>query len=78
MDGSVSDENSSFKMLELSFSSKLDWGSYIVSIYKTEMVCISVGPSCDVFLKPLSHQRNVASLGPFYRYYVGRSGVVLG
>ena len=26
---------SSFKMLGLSFSSKLDWGSYIISIAKT-------------------------------------------
>ena len=28
----ILDEKSSFKMLGLSFSSKLDWGSYIVSI----------------------------------------------
>ena len=35
MDGSVLDEKSSFKMLELTFSSKLDWGSYIISIAKT-------------------------------------------
>ena len=35
MDGSVLDEKTSFKMLELTFSSKLDWGSYIVSIAKT-------------------------------------------
>ena len=32
MDGSVLEENSSFKMLGLTFSSKLDWGSYIISI----------------------------------------------
>ena len=31
MDGSV-EEKSSFKMLRLTFSSKLDWGSYIISI----------------------------------------------
>ena len=30
MDGSVLEEKSSFKMLRLTFSSKLDWGSYIV------------------------------------------------
>ena len=30
MDGSVFEEKSPFKMLRLSFSSKLDWGSYIV------------------------------------------------
>ena len=35
MDGSVLEEKSSFKMLELTFSSKLDWGSYIISIAKT-------------------------------------------
>ena len=35
VDGSLLEEKSSFKMLELSFSSKLDWSSYIVSIAKT-------------------------------------------
>ena len=35
MNGSVLEEKSSFKMLGLTFSSKLDWGSYIVSIAKT-------------------------------------------
>ena len=35
MDRSVLEEISSFKMLRLTFSSKLDWGSYIVSIAKT-------------------------------------------
>ena len=35
MAGSVLDKRSSFKMLGLSFSSKLDWGSYISSIAKT-------------------------------------------
>ena len=35
MDGSVLEEKSSFKMLGLTFSSKLDWGSYIISIAKT-------------------------------------------
>ena len=34
-DGSVLEEKSSFKMLGLTFSSKLDWGSYIISIAKT-------------------------------------------
>ena len=31
MGGSILDEKSSFKMLGLTFSSKLDWGSYIIS-----------------------------------------------
>ena len=35
MNGSVLDEKSSFKMLGLTFSSKLDWGSFIISITKT-------------------------------------------
>ena len=35
MDGSVLEGKSSFKMLELTFSSRLDWGSYIISIAKT-------------------------------------------
>ena len=35
MDGSVLEEISSFKMLGLTFSSKFDWGSYIISIGKT-------------------------------------------
>ena len=35
MDGSVLEEKSSFKMLGLTFSSKLYWGSYITSIAKT-------------------------------------------
>ena len=36
INGSVLEEKSSFKMLGLTFSSKLDWGSYIISIAKTE------------------------------------------
>ena len=35
MDGSVLEGKSSFKMLELTFSSRLDWGSYIISIANT-------------------------------------------
>ena len=35
IDGSVLEEKPSFKMLELTFSSKLDWGTYIISIAKT-------------------------------------------
>ena len=34
MEGSFLKEKSCFKMLELTFSSKLDWGSYIISITK--------------------------------------------
>ena len=35
MGGSVLEEKLSVKMLELTFSSELDWGSYIISIAKT-------------------------------------------
>ena len=35
IDGSVLEEKSSFKMVGLTFSSKLDWDSYIISIAKT-------------------------------------------
>ena len=35
MHGSVVEEKSSFKMMGLTFSSKLDWGSYIIFIAKT-------------------------------------------
>ena len=35
MNGSALEEKSSFKMFGLNFSSKLDWGSYIISIAKT-------------------------------------------
>ena len=35
MDGSFLKEKSYFKMLGLTFSSKLDWGSYMISIAKT-------------------------------------------
>ena len=38
MDGSVLEEKTSFKMLGLTFSSKPDWGSYIVSIAKTTSI----------------------------------------
>ena len=34
-DGSVLEEKSLFKMLGLTLSSKLDWGSYIISIAKS-------------------------------------------
>ena len=38
MDGSVLEEKSSFKILGLTFCSKLDWGSYIISIGKTALI----------------------------------------
>ena len=52
MDGSVLEEKTSFKMLGLNFSSKLDWGSYIVSIAKTASKKIRVLICSMNFLSP--------------------------
>ena len=125
-DRSVLEEKSSFKILGLTFFSKLDWSSYIISIAKTaskkigawirsmkfhssevalyiykytirprmeycchvwagapscnlelldklqKQIWRTVGPSLATCLEPLTHRRNVASLGLFYRYYFGR------
>ena len=52
MDGSVLEEKSSFKMLGLTFSSKLHWDSYIISIAKTAPKKI-VALICSIkFLSP--------------------------
>ena len=51
MDGSVLEETS-FKMLGLTFSSKLDWGSYIISIAKTASKKIGALIRCVKFLSP--------------------------
>ena len=52
MDGSVLEEKTSFKMLVLNFSSKLDWGSYIVSIVKTASKKIGTLIRSMKFLSP--------------------------
>ena len=52
MDGSVLEEKTSFKMLGLTFSSKLDWGSYIVSIAKTASKKIGAVIHSMKFLSP--------------------------
>ena len=52
MDGSVLEERSSFKMLELTFSSKLDWASYIISVAKTAFKKIRVLIHSMKFLSP--------------------------
>ena len=51
MDGSVL-EKKSFKMLGLTFSSKLDWGSYIISIAKTASKKIGALIRSMKFLSP--------------------------
>ena len=52
MDGSVLEEKSSFKMLGLTFSSKLDWVPYIVSIAKTASKKIGALIQSMKFLSP--------------------------
>ena len=52
MNGSVLEEKSSFKMLGLTFSSKVDWGSYITSIAKTASKKIRASIRSVKFLSP--------------------------
>ena len=52
MDGSILLEKSSFNMLGLTFSSKLDWGSYIISIAKNASKKIGTLIRSIKFLSP--------------------------
>ena len=52
MDGSVNEEKSSFKMQSLTFSSKLNYGSYIKSLAKTASKKIGVLIHSMKFLSP--------------------------
>ena len=52
MDGSVLEEKTSFKMLGLTFSSKLDWVSYIFSVAKTASKKIGALIRSMKFLSP--------------------------
>ena len=52
MVGSVLEEKSSFMMLGLTFSSKLDWHSYIISIAKTTSMKIGTLICSMKFLSP--------------------------
>ena len=51
-DGSVLEEKSLFKMLGLTLSSKLDWGSYIISIAKSASRIIGALIHFMSFLSP--------------------------
>ena len=65
MDGSALEEKLSFKMLGLTFSSKLDWGSYIISIAKTASKKIGalirsmkfLSPEVALYLYKSTHER---------------------
>ena len=52
MGGSILEEKSLFKMLGLTFSSKLDWGSYIISIAETASKKIGALICSMKFLSP--------------------------
>ena len=52
IDGSILEEKLSFKTLGLNFSSKLDWGSYIISIAKTASKKIGALIRSMKFLSP--------------------------
>ena len=55
MGGSIFEEKSSFKMLGLTFSSKLDWGSYIISISIAKTASKKIG-ALMLSMKFLSHE----------------------
>ena len=62
MDGSVLEEKSSFKMMGLAFSSKLDWGSYIISIAKT------VSKKIGALIRSIKFLSPEFALYLYYRY----------
>ena len=70
MDGSVHEENIYFKMLELTFSSKLGWGSCIISIAKSvskkiEALIRSIKiPSCYLELSDKLQKQICKTVGP--------------
>ena len=69
MDGSVLEEKSSFMMLGLTFSSKLDWGSYIISIAKTASKKIGALICSMKFLSPeVALYLNKSTICPCMKY----------
>ena len=70
MDGSVLEEKTSFKMLGLTFSSKLDWGSYIVSVAKTASKKIGALILSMKFLSPeVARYLYKSTIRPCMEYY---------
>ena len=69
MDGSVLEEKSSFKMLGLTFSSILDWGSYIASIAKSASKKIGALIRSMKFLSPeVALDLYKSTIRPFMEY----------
>ena len=70
MDGSVLEDKTSFKMLGLTFPSKFDWGSYIVSIAKTASKKIGALIRAMKFLSPeVALYLCKSTIGPCMEYY---------
>ena len=75
MDGSVLEENPSFKMLGLTFSSKLYWGFYIISIAKTASKKIEALIHSMKFLFPeVALYLYKSTIGPCKEYCLSRVG----
>ena len=69
MGGSVLEEKSSFKMLGLTFSSKLVWDSYIISIVKTASKKIGALICSMKFLSPeVALYLYKSTIGPCMEY----------
>ena len=70
MDGSILEKNSFFKMLGLTFSSKLDWGSYITSVAKTASKKIGALIRSVKLLSPeVALYLCIATIRPCMKYY---------
>ena len=70
MDGSTLEEKSSFRMLGFTFSSKLDWGSSIISIAKTASKKIGVLIRSMEFLFPdVALYRYKSTINPCMEHY---------
>ena len=69
-DGSVLEEKSSFKMLQLTFTSKLDWGSYISCIAKTaSKITRALIHSMKFFSPEVALYLYKSTIRPFMEYY---------
>ena len=69
MDRSVPKEKSSCNMLGLTFSSKLDWGSYIISVSKTASKEIGALICSMKFLSPeVALYLYKSTIRPFMEY----------
>ena len=70
MDGPIFEEKPPFKMLGLTFSSKLDWGSYIISIAKTVSKKIGALIRSMKFLSPeVALYLYKSTIQPHMKYY---------